>query len=150
MGGVATWKDKILDYEIETCWHAHTLLCNRVRTWKDKILDYEIETCREKRLHGCDLPTPWKDKILDYEIETPITYPFSVRSSSLEKTRFSITRLKPGLPSSGTGVSTLTWKDKILDYEIETEYPHPNSHHRQKPWKDKILDYEIETWRTIL
>ena len=39
---VKTWKDKILDYEIET------FLCFRMRSWtvfwKDKILDYEIET----------------------------------------------------------------------------------------------------------
>ena len=37
------WKDKILDYEIETV--LSTLDCYVSNyTWKDKILDYEIET----------------------------------------------------------------------------------------------------------
>ena len=38
----SAWKDKILDYEIETgwCWS----ITPPTPTWKDKILDYEIET----------------------------------------------------------------------------------------------------------
>ena len=45
-----TWKDKILDYEIET-WKG-VAACGDVFAWKDKILDYEIETwnIRVKRL----------------------------------------------------------------------------------------------------
>ena len=39
---IATWKDKILDYEIET--RARAALVRAPVTWKDKILDYEIET----------------------------------------------------------------------------------------------------------
>ena len=37
------WKDKILDYEIETnaIWSSGR---RKMETWKDKILDYEIET----------------------------------------------------------------------------------------------------------
>ena len=41
---------------------------------------------------------------------------------SLEKIRFSITRLKLAR-SSDTKPTRLTWKDKILDYEIETVRP---------------------------
>ena len=42
------------------------LLCS---PWKDKILDYEIETeNRYYRRYG--KYAAWKDKILDYEIET--------------------------------------------------------------------------------
>ena len=90
-----TWKDKILDYEIETA-DAPTLYLQRWHTWKDKILDYEIETIQ--LLHPFRLSSllPWKDKILDYEIETMCFIRIT--------TRFKV-----------------AWKDKILDYEIETE-----------------------------
>ena len=61
----------------------------------------------------------WKDKILDYEIETCKMFTISWTGMSLEKIRFSITRLKQG---NGTHENDYwnTWKDKILDYEIET------------------------------
>ena len=36
-------------------------------TWKDKILDYEIEI--DKGHTTLDIAFAWKDKILDYEIE---------------------------------------------------------------------------------
>ena len=89
----------------------------------------------------------WKDKILDYEIETPISAwkglstprlektRFSItrlklfrgasadshKPDKLEKTRFSITRLKLGWGcGDGVRIVDFTWKDKILDYEIET------------------------------
>ena len=62
------WKDKILDYEIETKVNLGGLGWGWV-TWKDKILDYEIET---EVIDLTDFVThTWKDKILDYEIETP-------------------------------------------------------------------------------
>ena len=62
-------------------------------TWKDKILDYEIETLT---LHlMATALQPWKDKILDYEIETLQTLRSTVMARLLEKIRFSITRLKP-------------------------------------------------------
>ena len=38
--------------------------------WKDKILDYEIETFDGAIPFGILRLTGWKDKILDYEIET--------------------------------------------------------------------------------
>ena len=65
-----TWKEKILDYEIET--GAVFLAREDQRyTWKEKILDYEIET-RLRRWDPLAKRTArtWKEKILDYEIET--------------------------------------------------------------------------------
>ena len=115
-----TWKDKILDYEIETesiqdvspfAWHA----------WKDKILDYEIETCGMNTANNGGRP--------------------------LEKIRFSITRLKLKIIGSSRfgRFGQSTWKDKILDYEIETSKSQTKQTQALHAWKDKILDYEIET-----
>ena len=41
--GVGTWKEKYLDYEIETML---SVFCGggAIATWKEKYLDYEIET----------------------------------------------------------------------------------------------------------
>ena len=86
-----TWKDKILDYEIEIT--NPDIENSLVVAWKDKILDYEIEIYFSffgQTWSGI----AWKDKILDYEIEI-----FSSRwgfgfAPRLEKIRFSITRLK--------------------------------------------------------
>ena len=113
----AAWKDKILDYEIETVYQNHGQ--RQSRTWKDKILDYEIETILEYA-YAYLRTFSWKDKILDYEIETKAdAVPSNSNLSRLEKIRFSITRLKLGLlPRTSRCAST--WKDKILDYEIET------------------------------
>ena len=138
------WKDKILDYEIETI--SNTFVTIYSQPWKDKILDYEIETSLSP-VPVRRLPT-WKDKILDYEIETAHRVSADpTLENQLEKIRFSITRLKqPLADNESAGVSWKSWKDKILDYEIETrckEYRPCDSHYR--PWKDKILDYEIET-----
>ena len=42
-----------------------------MEAWKDKILDYEIETWQEaSRWYQVKIIRTWKDKILDYEIET--------------------------------------------------------------------------------
>ena len=69
--GIAlTWKDKILDYEIETA-NTDTRTVKILLSWKDKILDYEIETLQSWSLLDGRTST-WKDKILDYEIETPV------------------------------------------------------------------------------
>ena len=116
---MVTWKDKILDYEIETwcktnnqCWYVSLekirFSITRLKlwngfcsfteffTWKDKILDYEIETSLFQK-QSCSTPFAWKDKILDYEIET-----------------------MPSLIHLIMKCNEDTWKDKILDYEIET------------------------------
>ena len=53
--------------------------------WKDKILDYEIETFHTIILSDCTTET-WKDKILDYEIETGIAfYPMRTRVGNLKR-----------------------------------------------------------------
>ena len=135
------WKDKILDYEIET-WSNSSLPLLLCFTWKDKILDYEIETVVV--FLGAGVVIPWKDKILDYEIETTLIFQEGVLWYFwLEKIRFSITRLKLCWRCLYVR-RRWAWKDKILDYEIETwkliVNPRPVA-----TWKDKILDYEIET-----
>ena len=67
-GIVASWKEKMLDYEIETvaqiCPKLTQFLC-----WKEKMLDYEIETpfSSQDPQSAC---FRWKEKMLDYEIET--------------------------------------------------------------------------------
>ena len=87
-----TWKDKYLDYEIETS-------CNPFGCGIYPSLEKtSISITRLKRGCGWSLKTnilPWKDKYLDYEIET-------------------IEMLV------GTHACCHTWKDKYLDYEIET------------------------------
>ena len=111
-----TWKDKILDYEIET---RFTIGIDGTHfTWKDKILDYEIETCTTDVAR--EIREAWKDKILDYEIETRSNIPQGGRFVHwLEKIRFSITRLKLRRLDFPIPLKS-SWKDKILDYEIET------------------------------
>ena len=63
-----SWKEKILDYEIETVKDAAIRSAN-LFAWKEKILDYEIETGNAQGRVECSF-VPWKEKILDYEIET--------------------------------------------------------------------------------
>ena len=66
----------------------------QTQTWKEKNLDYEIETKAESTVPI--LNPSWKEKNLDYEIETLIylSPPTAVTISFLEKKRTSITRLK--------------------------------------------------------
>ena len=73
---IYTWKEKILDYEIETpkSVESRHVACS----WKEKILDYEIETdlfCRTGEIKVYF--DTWKEKILDYEIETTFSSPAS-------------------------------------------------------------------------
>ena len=135
------WKEKNLDYEIETenvdifssensClkrkeprlrdWNHIDRIATEFQRWpwKEKNLDYEIET-PARRSPTYRHPSAWKEKNLDYEIETD---PWRVSRS-------------------GPRVS---WKEKNLDYEIETIRRHHSSPKR-KAWKEKNLDYEIET-----
>ena len=114
--GLVSWKEKILDYEIET--DTLQYLHYHINAWKEKILDYEIETKSIVAIQVVD--SPWKEKILDYEIETKI-----IRNSYRQKT---------------------TWKEKILDYEIETCRLSSETWRLGIAWKEKILDYEIETF----
>ena len=64
-----------------------------IAAWKEKILDYEIETGMPCSLMNSTCSS-WKEKILDYEIETVVICPQTHRRAGLEKKRFSITRLK--------------------------------------------------------
>ena len=87
--------------------------------WKDKTLDYEIET-RETQEKWERHHRPWKDKTLDYEIETdPDNLIGEAYHNTLEKIRLSITRLKLQYLCIRPN-RCLSWKDKTLDYEIET------------------------------
>ena len=144
----------------------------KYRDWKDKILDYEIETeppaegavgqstlekirfsitrlKRNSRNSQQLFARHWKDKILDYEIETQDHIDTYQPKVEVEKIRFSITRLKTRWCRRGTESPTCHWKDKILDYEIETSGVQHSHGMRSSSWKDKILDYEIETQFTL-
>ena len=92
----AAWKEKNLDYEIETGDDRLTGVVKDVQAWKEKNLDYEIETYRRSWV-VVSLKSTWKEKNLDYEIETFISH-----------------RCRP---------VALPWKEKNLDYEIETRLP---------------------------
>ena len=67
--GPCTWKEKHLDYEIETSNHQSTE-GGFQSTWKEKHLDYEIETRELAVFWQMMCNYPWKEKHLDYEIET--------------------------------------------------------------------------------
>ena len=69
-----TWKDKILDYEIETLAVVNSAL---VRTFLEKIR-FSITRLKRKGHQGfrVRVQPPWKDKILDYEIETQTRHHF--------------------------------------------------------------------------
>ena len=85
------WKEKNLDYEIETSRTNQNWI--QLSTWKEKNLDYEIETADGRDTYGTYFT--WKEKNLDYEIET--TTLVACFTMHLQ-----------------------TWKEKNLDYEIET------------------------------
>ena len=136
-----TWKEKILDYEIETLhrttrrqrWHG--LEKKRFSITRLKLgclLTNEFTSCfdlkrKDSRLRDWNSnwsigskpssPKSWKEKILDYEIETGIKTGFlSYQRRRLEKKRFSITRLKhmPLVFDSSGGRLGLKRKDSRL------------------------------------
>ena len=112
------WKEKYLDYEIET-----TVMLPRTRIVK--LLEKKSISITRLKL-GCSgvigwtlISPTWKEKYLDYEIETD-------------------------LPDAAAD-NIRSWKEKYLDYEIETwiiTFPIATV---SKSWKEKYLDYEIET-----
>ena len=159
------WKEKILDYEIETC--SNVLRERHTLSWKEKILDYEIET-ELSRYSVFVSSDSWKEKILDYEIETRFLFRNDTPFYSLEKRRYSITRLKLSWDvmradaitslkredtrlrdwNSTAGIGLFGWKSlekrrysiTRLKLCVATYSQHPS-----RTWKEKILDYEIET-----
>ena len=110
------------------------------RTWKDKILDYEIEISVVSRLSRLCILEKIRFSITRLKY---VKLAASVKLNNLEKIRFSITRLKyVGVHIHSWLIDT--WKDKILDYEIEILNICCASPILILSWKDKILDYEIE------
>ena len=123
-----TWKEKILDYEIETIIEPITPDNTGELTWKEKILDYEIETLEfdavATRPHFA-----WKEKILDYEIET--WFPLHSLSPRVHLKRED-TRLRDWnsiLPSlMAFALTTLKREDtRLRDWNITTD----GGEHRQ-------------------
>ena len=148
MRGLLTWKDKILDYEIETKYWV-IVGSSVTLPWKDKILDYEIETQRWWWRRWWWFA--WKDKILDYEIETLKRCHWKFHIRPLEKIRFSITRLK--LKDWLSTKSEIVPLEKIRFSITRLKLllcPRPNTYRDViGAWKDKILDYEIETLKIV-
>ena len=169
MANLLAWKEKYLDYEIETT----TYRCSTPKTpyssWKEKYLDYEIETsvtvriskivyCLKRkvsRLRDWNFGIPnitaangrlEKKSISITRLKHADTQPIDGLLITLEKKSISITRLKH-VPVIIRAVPLLraSWKEKYLDYEIETLQKHLECHNFITPWKEKYLDYEIET-----
>ena len=87
-----TWKEKILDYEIETFGSgSFSKSCLNLKRKDSRLRDWNkmrlIAATRWRSL-------TWKEKILDYEIETTRVFKKTSLIALLEKKRFSITRLK--------------------------------------------------------
>ena len=124
----------------------------RGNSWKEKILDYEIETLRDDLLKSLPLLPLEKKRFSITRLKHRSLFHLDIITIShpLEKKRFSITRLKQSDLGCSSPKSTETWKEKILDYEIETistvDMLSVGWSFRSFPWKEKILDYEIETF----
>ena len=91
-------------------------VCDWRLSWKEKILDYEIET-KNGIFWSMPLFATWKEKILDYEIETiAIFLPEAKPLKILEKRRYSITRLKLGAFGQALAgrdrIGVKSWKEK--------------------------------------
>ena len=117
---LATWKEKTLDYEIETkrlC--SYTLNSNNLKRKDPRLRDWNKKKARGVR-GGVPLE-PWKEKTLDYEIETRhrsriLCYGFP----GLEKKRPSITRLKLNkISKTFVGLVFLKRKDpRLRDWNL--------------------------------
>ena len=142
-----TWKDKTLDYEIETLMPLYPIC----RNWAEEKIRLSITRLKLRKvlrhLHQSTLRR--KDKTLDYEIETSGNV---FRDGYLlweEKIRLSITRLKPKI---SVHVAVGFDKEEKIRLSI-TRLKHPaEGHHKEScrvGRKDKTLDYEIETNRYV-
>ena len=69
MSLILTWKDKILDYEIETICREYTMSHYQALE-KIRFSITRLKPCSTKELIYKVVLVTWKDKILDYEIET--------------------------------------------------------------------------------
>ena len=102
-------------------WNVPSYTCFRKAlsaAWKEKHLDYEIET--QKRRYTLDSAYPWKEKHLDYEIETGKHAFVGWPLINLEKKSISITRLKLGSTGSKIlGISPLKRKaSRLRDWNM--------------------------------
>ena len=140
-----TWKEKHLDYEIETKvsraknrgrYKNLKRKASRLRDWNvggtthntqhtthlkrkaSRLRDWNYQ-CYSHQIATCEPQNTWKEKHLDYEIETEYGCPAETFLVALEKKSISITRLKPEY-NIGYAYRPGTWKEKHLDYEIET------------------------------
>ena len=88
----STWKEKNLDYEIETFADANTWMPFAIETWKEKNLDYEIETGSIGMCWIGDISLEKKRTSITRLKQKSCAMPILL--SLLEKKRTSITRLK--------------------------------------------------------
>ena len=139
-----SWKEKILDYEIETSNKRYSsvdrlafLEKKRFSITRLKLLQLGIQPYRIAWLE--------KKRFSITRLKRSIWCTELYRRLALEKKRFSITRLKRRDCSSARNGCPGAWKEKILDYEIETWSVQSHFSPGRRSWKEKILDYEIET-----
>ena len=88
-------------------------------SWKDKILDYEIETNPKGCFYECRYIAVEKIRFSITRLKHESRREHQDRRLWVEKIRFSITRLKL-VDKILVERVYVCWKDKILDYEIET------------------------------
>ena len=136
------WKEKYLDYEIETgarpsaelwIWSLKRKV-SRLRDWnKIKVAKFGgIRFFLKRKV----------SRLRDWNPRT--RYQQGCECWRLEKKSISITRLKPRF-SQPARYFRYTWKEKYLDYEIETLVKDAPIRNGYPSWKEKYLDYEIET-----
>ena len=162
------WKEKILDYEIETkLIFGDTCMLLFLEKKRFSITRLKRSVSVDGRRHCSFLKRKdsrlrdW-NQVDEFQDVSPDLW--------LEKKRFSITRLKRSVFSLAYDCRTGAWKEKILDYEIETRICSTEAGIGQmlekkrfsitrlkqigtlanrpvsvQAWKEKILDYEIET-----
>ena len=141
----ASWKEKHLDYEIETRHHLtetpYQNACrlkrkaSRLRDWNKVIASCSTRSSSVLKRKASRL-RDWN------EFMEPAIPPLI----KLEKKSISITRLKPADKQTLEPVPRQSWKEKHLDYEIETYHGQHTLVCLFDSWKEKHLDYEIETW----
>ena len=118
------------------------------KTWKEKHLDYEIETCIRYRKNDKPQRT-WKEKHLDYEIETCITFIPNAGVSFLKRKASRLRDWNLCMDEQGTG-GAHHLKRKASRLRDWNQNSHCIWRSRRCAWKEKHLDYEIETIRLLL
>ena len=119
---IPTWKEKHLDYEIETIWkHSPSLRCqDSLKRKASRLRDWNRSTTRVPSIAVVNLKRK-ASRLRDWNVGEADGAGLFCETENLEKKSISITRLK--LRSKPTRPLCLTpsaWKEKHLDYEIET------------------------------